>query len=665
MGKLCYSLCQMDVEYCLAWALADIGPHAVELRLDDLIFDLDDLRYFMENRGDCSVVATYRMKDPSEVDTLDLGEDDDDPEPSDVDMAVRMLSTAIIAGADYIDIDMDFPRSSLSWLVHLALNYGCKVILSHHNAFGTDSTDDLAAVVQKGYSLGADIVKVVTTAHHPSECARVLALYDRFPPEQLIAFAMGREGEQSRYDSFYKGAPLMYVAPRRRLPTASGQPLFFDFLGDDDTHCWGDVMPPCAKSMAVRAIVAAALASGETTLENITLCGDILAAMSVAEQMLATVNYNSRSKELSIVGRQNIKASGLRLRDNILDVGECGLLCRICVPLVSLCRKPVLIIGSGALQHRRFATSCPELTKHGLSIDFMKEGGGVPIFVSGSLKGGVYSIASAASAQFVSGLIMALPLLDDGDMVLKIRELSCLQHVRMTLDIASRLGVKYDEDVSADGKLVTLRCSSSQPGYRPSRIEIENDWSIAALWLTLGVVAGESGVDHMRINSHQAESFILDVFDIAGADIERFTDPEMEFLDDNVGYHSAFRSLTVAFECDISSCPDLLGPLILLALRSEGTSRIYGLKALRDKGHGLAAKFVSEFSRLGAELHIEKDCMVVTGSFDNRLKATLVHSWDNHHLALALMAAGAICDGELEIDDISCIDRIWPDFPLR
>ena len=96
MGLVCCSLCQMDVDYCLAWANAGIGEHAVELRLDDLIFDLPDIRYFMANRGDCRVVATYRIKDPTEVDTLDLEPEDLEPEPSEVDMAVRLLPELII-----------------------------------------------------------------------------------------------------------------------------------------------------------------------------------------------------------------------------------------------------------------------------------------------------------------------------------------------------------------------------------------------------------------------------------------------------------------------------------------------------------------------------------------------------------------------------------------
>ena len=661
MGLLCYSLCQMDVDYCLAWALADIGSHAVELRLDDLIFDLDDIRYFMENRGDCPVVATYRVKDPTEVDTLDLQPDDEDPEPSEVDMAVRVLSAAIIAGADYIDLDMDFPRNELKWLVHLAMNYGCKVILSYHNAFGTDSTETLAAMASKCYSMGADIAKIVTTAHHPDEAQRVLALYDSFDAAHLIAFAMGHEGEQSRYDSFQKGAPLAYVAPRRRLPTAAGQPLFFDVLSQDETHCWGDVEPPCAKSIAIRAIVAAALTNGVTVLDNISLSQDIWSAIEVAKQLNATVRVGKREKRLTITGHQDIRKDGLVVKHDIINVGESDLLCRLCIPLAALSKTMVMITGHGSLMRRKYNKTCPELSRHGVYVEF-GHAGRLPAFVCGPIAGGVFNLSVPSNSQFASGMMMALPLASQGEITLKVGQKSGAQpQVRLTADVISRLGVKYEEVVSEDGKNVTYRFDSNRQDYLPGRMEVEGDWSASALWLVLGAIAGESGVEHMRENSLQAENMILDVLDTAGADIERFTDPEMDYLGDSIGYYSAFRSLTVAFECDITECPDLLGPLLLLALRSEGVSKIHGVKAMG----GLEDAFVKEFIKLGAEIEVEGDALLVHGSFHNTLLGGKVSSHGDHHLAMALMAAAKICDGSIHIDDVGCIDRSWPEFPLK
>jgi 3-phosphoshikimate 1-carboxyvinyltransferase len=649
----------MDVDYCLAWALADIGAHAVELRLDDLIFDTDDIKYFFANRGDCPVVATYRIKDPSEVDTLELEPEEAEPEPSEVDMAVRMLSAAIIAGADYIDVDMDFPPGELRWLEQLALNYGCQVILSYHNPFGTESTEALTAVASRIYAMGADIAKIVTCAHHPDEAERVLALYDKFAPEHLVAFAMGREGEQSRYDSFHRGAPLMYAAPRRRLPTALGQPLFFDFLPEADTRCWGDVEPPCSKNIAVRAIVAAALTDGVSILDNITLSKDIKSAIDVARQLFAGVRYSQRTKSLTITGHQDIEGKGLRVRNNILDVGSSGLLCRICVPLAALSPEMVMITGSGAIGRHKFNIRCPELTRNGVFIDFCN--GHLPAFVHGPFGGGTYNINSPASAQFVTGLMMALPLAGAGEITLKISEPSCLKHIQVTADVIRRFGIKYEDVSSEEDGCVVYKFSSNGRKYLPGRFDIEGDWSAAALWLTLGVIAGESGVENMRGNSLQEENYILDVLETAGADVERYTDPEMEYLGDSVGYYSAFRSLTVAFECDITECPDLLGPLILLALRSEGTSRICGIKALG----GGERLYVQEFLKLGADIVVEGNALLVRGSFNNMLHGARVSSHGDHLLAMALLASSKISYGTLELDDEDCIDRSWPDFPLK
>ena len=659
MGLPCFCLCQMDVDYCLAWALADIGPHAVELRLDDLIFDTDDLKYFFANCGDSPVVATYRIKDPSEADHLDLEPDDAEPDSSEVDMAVRMLSSAIIAGADYIDVDMDFPRGELRWLMNLAMNYGCKVILSYHNAFGTDSTEALSSIASRIFSLGADIAKIVTTAHHPDEAERVLALYDQFPADHLVAFAMGHEGEQSRYDSYHKGAPLIYVAPRRRLPTADGQPLFFDFLSKEDTHCWGDVQPPCAKNIAIRAIVAAALTDGVTTLDNITLSKDIESAISVARQLYAEVSYAKRSKTLTVMGHQNIAEDGLQVKNNTLDIGSSGLLCRICIPLSALCREAVTVVGRGAIAAHKFSTKCPELSRHGVTVDF--SAGHLPATVQGGFEGGTYNISSPASAQFLTGLMMALPLAGAGDITLKISEPSCLKHILLTADIVRRFGIKYEDTAAEDGKGVVYKFSSNGRRYLPGRFDIEGDWSAAALWLVLGVIAGESGVDNMRGASLQEENYILDVLETAGADIERYTDPEMESLGDTVGYYSAFRSLTAAFECDVTECPDLLGPILLLALRSEGVSRILGIKALG----GEEKNSIKEFCKLGADISPDGDAILVRGSFNNILRGAPVSSHGNHLLAMALLAAEQICDSDILLDDEECIDRSWPDFPLK
>ena len=662
MGLVCYSLTAMDVDYCLAWTLADIGPHAVELRLDDLLFDRDDVRYFMQNKGDCPVVAAYRFKDPALAEEYDDREGDgsDAPDPSDVDMAVRMLSAAIMSGVEYVDLDLDFPAAEQRWLLQLAMNYGCKIIISYFNPHGTGSTEDLAAIANRCYARGADIAKVVTFARHRGESQRVLALYDRFEADKLIAYAMGDEGEESRYEAFRRGMPLLYAAPRRSGATSKGQPLFFDFRDPQRNNCWGDVEPPTAQNLTIIAIVAASLARGVTVLENVSLSEDIRAAMDVARMFMATVKYDKKERTLTITGRQDFPKKKLKTRVCQIFVGRCELLYRLVVPLLTYAKEMVLWVeGDGALAERPESDNHPEIVRHGGWLHVHKKQ--MPMTVGGTLQPGTYNFTVPSNSYFAPGLLMVLPAMEsfsDSPVTFNAKEPESLCLLRQVNCILSRMGIKIEER-SCDDNRSTFTFSQRQ-SYKPCRMEMDGDWAAAALWLTLGTVAGESGVDHMRENTLQSESFILDVLETAGADVERYTDPEMEHLGDTIGYYSAFRSLPVAMDTDITTCPDLLGPLILLALRSEGVSKIRGVKACGEA----ARQFVLEFTKLGAKISLDDGVITVEGSCGNTLHAAKLDCHGNPRLALALSVAAQMSDGDLDILGLDAFERIWPDFPL-
>lgn len=659
MGLVCYTLTAMDVDYCLAWTLADIGPHAVELRLDDLLFDRDDVRYFMQNKGDCPVVAAYRFKDPALAEDYDAAESDG-VDSSDVDMAVRMLSAAIISGADYVDMDLDFPVAEQKWLLQLSMNYGCKVIMSYFNPYGTGSTEELAAIARKCYARGADIAKVVTFVRHSEEARRVLALYDRFEPANLIAYAMGGEGEESRYEAFGRGMPLLYAAPRRSCTTSKGQPLFFDFQDNRQNMCWGDVEPPTAQNLTIIAIVAASLARGVTVLENVSLSEDIRSAIDVAREFMATVKYSKKERTLTITGRQDLPGRQIKTRGTWINVGRCELLYRLVVPLATYAKEMVVMVdGEGALAERKDPYDHPEITRHGGWLYARKKR--LPMSVGGRMQEGTYSFTVPSNSYFAPGLMMMLPAmaaLPGHTVTFKAKEPESLCLLRQVSSILSRMGIKIEESASDDSRSTFTFCQGQS--YKPCRMEMDGDWAAAALWLALGTVAGESGVDHMRENTLQSESLILDIFETAGADVERYTDPEMEHFGDTIGYYSAFRSMPVAMDCDITACPDLLGALIILALRSEGVSKIRGVKACGES----ARQFVLEFLKLGARISIDDGVITVEGNFGNKLHATKLESHGNPRLALALAVAAQMSDGDLDILGLDAFGRIWPDFPL-
>ena len=204
MGRICYSLKQVGKEYCRFMAATRNGA-AVEIRLDECDFDEDDIRDIFSSERKALLIATCHISLPSQLDG-----------------AVRSLTTAILSGSDYVDIPVEFPEPTRRWLMNLAMNKGCRVILSYHNYSTTDTPQRLQAIAEQARREGADIIKIVTTARTPEDADAVLSLYDHFEPDRLLAFAMGPDGRASRFQAFEKGAPFLFVSPTRRGATAAG-----------------------------------------------------------------------------------------------------------------------------------------------------------------------------------------------------------------------------------------------------------------------------------------------------------------------------------------------------------------------------------------------------------------------------------------------------------
>ena len=125
MGMLCYSLKKAERFYCQFMAATREGA-AVEIRLDECDFDEEDIRTIFSAPRKALLIATCHINLPSQAEA-----------------AARQLTTAILAGADYVDIPLEFPENSRQWLMNLALNRGCKVILSYHNYSTTDTAERL------------------------------------------------------------------------------------------------------------------------------------------------------------------------------------------------------------------------------------------------------------------------------------------------------------------------------------------------------------------------------------------------------------------------------------------------------------------------------------------------------------------------------------------
>lgn len=393
----------------------------------------------------------------------------------------------------------------------------------------------------------------------------------------------------------------------------------------------GTCTPPGSKSYAQRALAASLLAPGVSVLHNIECCDDTLSAIGCIETLGAAVRFCD-DRTLAITGGLN--PVGDRLR-----VGESGLSARLFTPIASLCDRALTIEGAGTLLHRPMLPMIETLRALGVRV---RDGGGyLPIEVRGPLHGGDARIDGSLSSQFITGLLLALPLAAR-ETTLRVTDPVSTPYIDMTIDTAARFGIEilhndYEEFYIAGGQR-----------YRPAEMTIESDWSAAAFLLVAGATAGEVRVEGLSNLSKQADMAVLDALVRAGASVVHDGDTTIV----------SSRPLQ-AFEFDATHCPDLFPALTALAVCCEGTSRIRGTSRLVGKESNRAETLCEEYGRLGIELSDEDDVLTVSGGV---LRGGSVKSHGDHRIVMSLAVAALRADGSVTIEGAECVAKSFPRF---
>ena len=393
----------------------------------------------------------------------------------------------------------------------------------------------------------------------------------------------------------------------------------------------GVATPPCSKSYAQRALAAALLAEGETILRNLDFCDDTLSAIRVIETLGAEVE---RLDERTVKVR-----GGLAPKADTLNVGESGLATRMFTPIAALCNTPITVEGKGTLLYRPMNMMIEPLRNLGVAV---RDGGGrLPVEVCGPIKGGEIEVDGSVSSQFLTGLLMALPLAED-DTTIAVENAVSKPYLDMTIDLASKFGVNIQHNDYNE-----FFVEGSQK-YKATDLVIEGDWSAAAMLLVAGAIAGEIKLTNISMLSKQADVAICDALVRAGASVT--SEPGAITVE--------HRDLT-AFEFDATQCPDLFPALAALAAAAEGESVIYGTHRLEHKESNRAETIASEYSKLGIEVRLEGDAMYIKGG---KIHSAVCESHHDHRIAMSLAVSALRSDEKISIRGAECVAKSYPDF---
>ena len=607
--------------------------------------------------------------------------------------AEKRLGAAISAGAAFVDLEVEMPSAMGKRLRRLAKESGTTVIRSWHDFEQTPSVFLLHEQLELCRTYGADIAKIVTTAHDAGDVARVQTLYDEAEEGKLIAFCMGEAGRESRLEALAKGAPYTYAALSEGDAVASGQwpaaSMRSALYGSRKPYRCTGVRVPCSKSFAQRAIIAAALSDGVSHLSAYSPCADNEAAIRVARELGAEVEESSPAgsgKVLTIKGTASVSVPSK------IFVGESGLLTRLMIPLLAARGNGACkIAGEKTLTHRPLSGANDIMAAFGVTLSNLAEHEGreiyVPLRINGRLIPGRAEVSGKGGSQLISGLLMALPLCE-GNTDLYVTEPRSIPYMFITQDVLQKFGIRISSEMEGDEEFMETRDWAYCTGlhfkirggqkYKAADFDLEGDWSSAAALLVAGAIFGRAEISGLDTRSLQADLTVMDILVEAGASVSQvdtdFTDgvgtaAAAAGVAPSRGVVSAVKAPLNAFDVDLNHAPDLFPVTAVLAAFCPGRSRLSGVGRLAGKESDRAAAIKEMLEQLGVAVSVEGDDMLIDGqAYSTRLlRGSLLHggkftSHHDHRMVMALRVAELGADAPIEIDDTECVAKSFPDF---
>ena len=393
----------------------------------------------------------------------------------------------------------------------------------------------------------------------------------------------------------------------------------------------GVVNAPSSKSAMQRYVAGALLAEGVSRIFSPSYCEDSLAAIAIAEALGA---------KISMSGGVAVVEGGFKPVLNNIFCGESGLSTRMFTPIASLHTGEIIINGKGSILNRPLKMM--EIPMAKLGVDISTNNGFLPIKIKGPLTGGNVFVDGSVSSQFITGLLMALPLVQNNSVIF-VDNLVSKPYIDLTIRILKEFGIKIQNH-----GYTKFEISGGQK-YSAGDLTVEGDWSGAAFLLVMAAIGGEATVNNLDIHSAQADKRIFDVISLSGAKISA---SEESVLVSRGDLHS--------FSFDISDCPDLAPPLAVLALACKGKSIIEGTGRLKSKESDRGKILEATLSSIGGRIRNFGDRIEIEGG--NQLKGGKASAYNDHRIAMALASVALRCDSPVIVEGMESINKSYPGF---
>lgn len=384
----------------------------------------------------------------------------------------------------------------------------------------------------------------------------------------------------------------------------------------------------------------------EVTIKNSILNGNVKMppSKSAAHRALICSFLSGGGNVSPLISSNDMKATlgvieCLKNGKRILNCIESGSTLRFMIPVAAALGKSVTFIGEGRLPQRPLGEYENLLQAHGVKC---KTQGGLPFEISGRLQSGAYEIRGDISSQYITGLLLALPILDGDSQIKLTTELQSKPYVDMTIKVMADYGVKIEE--TDYGYFIRGNQKFVQKDY-----VVEGDWSQAAFFMSAGAIGGCVKISGLDFESTQGDKAVCDVMKRFGADVQ--------IENRNV---VCKKGELRGIEINCADIPDMVPAIAVTAAFANGKTVISGAERLRLKESDRIEAICSNLKIMGADVFETADGMIINGR--GALNGGKILGYNDHRIVMAFSVAGLFADGETVITDAESINKSYPSF---
>jgi 3-phosphoshikimate 1-carboxyvinyltransferase len=416
------------------------------------------------------------------------------------------------------------------------------------------------------------------------------------------------------------------------------------------TGAYGTVHLPGSKSISNRVLLLAALSQGKTVVHDLLASDDTAVMLAALKQMGCSVEQAGQTVVIGGLGGKLINAQGK------LFMGNAGTAMRPLTAALALMGGDFELSGVPRMHERPIGDLVDALRQLGCRIDYLGTDGFPPLHLQpGKLAlDKPITVRGDVSSQFLTALLMALPLVAERDIRLEVTgELISKPYIEITLNLLARFGIQVQRE---GWQSFTIPAGSRYQS--PGEIHVEGDASSASYFVALGAIATGANPGHS-----------IDIRGIGSASIQgdiRFVEAAQQM---GAKVESSPNSLKVsrgawplkAIDLDCNHIPDAAMTLAVMALYADGTTTLRNIASWRVKETDRIAAMACELRKLGAAVEEGADFIRVTPPVQWRSAA--IHTYDDHRVAMCFSLAAFNPAGlPVRILDPKCVAKTFPDY---